>query len=156
MYPREKDRIMTRKQARENAFLLLFERKSNPTESAEQVLSCAEEARETETDAYVLDIYQGAEKNAEEIAAVIASHLIGWKAARLSAVSIAVLTLAAYEILYRDDVPDRVSINEAIELSKKYDDEKAYALVNGVLNAIVKDKEAAGTASSSAAGDGND
>ena len=49
--------------------------------------------------------------------------------------SIAVIQLAVYEIMFMDDIPTKVSINEAVELTKKYDDDKAYAFVNGVLNA---------------------
>jgi N utilization substance protein B len=48
----------------------------------------------------------------------------------------AILRLGCYEMMYMDGIPARVSINEAIELSKKYDDEKSYAFVNGVLNAV--------------------
>ncbi len=134
---------MTRKQARENAFLLLFERRSNPADTAEEVFARAEEARDVEADEYVRSVYYGAEEHAGVISETIARNLIGWKAERVSAVSAAILTLATYEILFCDDVPDRVSINEAVELSKKYDEEKAYAFVNGVLNAIVKEKSAA-------------
>ena len=46
------------------------------------------------------------------------------------------IRLAAYEMMFIEDIPSRVSINEAIELSKKYDEEKAYSFVNGVLNGI--------------------
>ena len=53
-------------------------------------------------------------------------------------VSKAVLLLATYEMMFLEDIPAKVSINEAIELSKKYDDEKAYMLVNGVLNATAE------------------
>ena len=56
----------------------------------------------------------------------------------MSIVSRAVLRLAVYELMFVEDIPARVSINEAIELSKKYDDEKAYMLVNGVLNAAAE------------------
>ena len=51
----------------------------------------------------------------------------------------AIIRLAAYEIMFCEDIPPRVSINEAIELSKKYDDEKAYSFVNGVLNALASE-----------------
>jgi DNA polymerase III alpha subunit (gram-positive type) len=57
---------------------------------------------------------------------------------RVSPVSISILRLAAYEIMFIEDIPARVSLNEAIELAKKYDDEKSYAFVNGVLNALIK------------------
>ena len=51
----------------------------------------------------------------------------------------AILMLGCYEIMFLSDIPAKVSINEAIELSKKYDDEKSYAFINGVLNAVAKD-----------------
>ena len=62
--------------------------------------------------------------------------LVGWKKERVSYVAKAVLKLAAYELMFMDDIPVKVSINEAIELSKKYDDDKAYVFVNGVLNKV--------------------
>ena len=68
----------------------------------------------------------------------IEKSLIGWKSKRLSFVSRAVLRLAVYEMMFIPDIPAKVSINEAIELSKKYDDEKAYMLVNGSLNAVAE------------------
>ena len=68
----------------------------------------------------------------------IEKSLVGWNKKRLSLVSIAVIRLAAYEIMFMDDIPTKVSINEAIELSKKYDDEKAYMLVNGTVNKIAE------------------
>ena len=51
----------------------------------------------------------------------------------LNALNLVILT---YEIMYMSDIPSRVSINEAIELAKKFDDEKSYSFVNGVLNAV--------------------
>ena len=68
----------------------------------------------------------------------IEKSLVGWKSQRLSFVSTALIRLATYEMMFMTDIPVKVSINEAIELSKKYDDEKAYALVNGSLNAIAE------------------
>ena len=58
---------------------------------------------------------------------------------RISPVSMAILKLGCYEIMFMEDIPSKVSINEAIELSKKYDDEKSYSFVNGVLNAVAAD-----------------
>ena len=63
----------------------------------------------------------------------------GWRSDRVSPVSRAIIRLATYEMLYLTDVPGRVSINEAIELAKKYDDEKSYSFVNGVLNAVAQE-----------------
>ena len=66
------------------------------------------------------------------------ASLQGWKKERVSPVSMALFRLSAYEMMFMEEIPIRVSINEAIELSKKYDDEKAYIFVNGVLNSIAE------------------
>ena len=60
--------------------------------------------------------------------------LVGWKKERVSFVAKAILKLSVYELMFMEDIPAKVSINEAIELSKQYDDEKAYVFINGVLN----------------------
>lgn len=130
---------MNRIQARENAFLLLFESVSRKDVSPREIYDLAVSEREMETDEFVDDIFFGIEKNIVRIEEVISAHLVGWKSERVSAVSMALCRLAAYEMLFRDDIPCKVSINEAIELSKKYDDEKSYVFVNGVLNAIAKE-----------------
>ena len=127
---------MQRKTARENAFILLFERACKNDETAEEIFTKATEIRGLEVDDYVKEVFFGAERNSAVIDEAIEKALVGWRKERLSPVSRALLRLAAYEIMLRDDLPVKVSINEAVELSKKYDDEKTYALVNGVLNAI--------------------
>lgn len=134
---------MNRKEARENAFLLLYEGVSKKDESAEEILQKATEERDLSVNDYVKDVFFGVYANLDALEAVIAKNLVGWKKERVSLVSMAILRLGAYEILYRDDIPEKVSINECIEISKKYDDEKTYVFVNGVLNAIAKDKTGA-------------
>ena len=131
---------MNRKEARENAFLLLYEGVCKKDESAEEILEKATEERALEINDFVKDVFFGAYQNMETLESVIAKNLVGWKKERVSLVSMAILRLGAYEILYREDIPAKVSINECIELSKKYDDEKTYIFVNGVLNAIAKEQ----------------
>ena len=133
---------MNRKEARENAFLLLYEGVCKNDESAEEIFEKATAERELQTDAYVKDVFFGVYAKAEALEEVISKNLVGWKKERVSLVSMALLRLGAYEILFREDIPVKVSINECIELSKKYDDEKSYKFVNGVLNAIFKSLEA--------------
>ena len=130
---------MNRKEARENAFLLLYEGVCKNDESAEEIFEKATAERELAVDAYVKDVFFGVYAKAEALETVISKNLVGWKKERVSLVSMALLRLGAYEILFREDIPVKVSINECIELSKKYDDEKTYIFVNGVLNAIAKD-----------------
>ena len=71
-----------------------------------------------------------------EIDKIIGEHAHGWRTDRLARVSRAVLRLAVYELVYEKDIPSSVTINEAVELIKKYDDEKARPFVNGVLNSV--------------------
>lgn len=132
---------MNRKQARENAFILLFENASRSAATPDEIVSTVMETRpETEIDDYVKDVLFGVAAHAEEIEALFESNLKGWKKARVSIVSTAIIRLALYEMLYREDVPTKVAINEAIELSKKFDDDKAYIFVNGVLNGAAEEK----------------
>lgn len=127
---------MQRKQARENAFMLIFESVCKKDETAEEIFTKATELRGLEYDSYVTDVFFGAYENAEVIDQRMEKHLKGWKKERISPVSMAILRLGFYEMLYMADIPSKVTINEAIELAKKFDDEKSYSFVNGVLNAM--------------------
>ena len=69
----------------------------------------------------------------------IEKALVGWSRDRISLSSIAILRLATYELMFMEDIPAKVSINEGIELAKRYDDDKAYSFVNGVLNKVAED-----------------
>lgn len=130
---------MQRKQARENAFMLIFESVCKKDETAEEIFTKATELRGLEYDSYVTDVFFGAYENACVIDERMEKHLKGWKKERISPVSMAILRLGCFELMFMPDVPAKVSINEAIELSKKYDDEKSYSFVNGVLNAVAAD-----------------
>ena len=130
---------MQRKQARENAFMLIFESVCKKDETAEEIFTKATELRGLEYDGYVTDVFFGAYENAEVIDERMEKHLKGWKKERISPVSMAILRLGFYEMLYMADIPSKVTINEAIELAKKFDDEKSYSFVNGVLNAMAKE-----------------
>ena len=129
---------MNRKLARENTFILLFEGACKNDETAEEIFAKAVEYREFEFDDFVKGVFFGAYENAQIISETVEESLKGWKKERLSAVSTALFRLAVYEMMFMDDIPVKVSINEAIELSKKYDDEKAYIFVNGVLNSVAE------------------
>lgn len=130
---------MQRKQARENAFMLIFESVCKKDETAEEIFTKATELRGLEYDSYVTDVFFGAYENAEVIDQRMEKHLKGWKKERISPVSMAILRLGFYEMLYMADIPSKVTINEAIELAKKFDDEKSYSFVNGVLNAMAQE-----------------
>lgn len=106
-----------------------------------------EEAVETFIDNYEGDIKEldltyikkaliGIENNKEAIDEAISSNLQNWKIDRISKVNLTILRLAAYEILFDEEVPRSVAINEALEITRKYSDEKSVSFVNGVLDKI--------------------
>lgn len=129
---------MNRTVARENTFILLFEAECREDETALEIYEYAEQFRDFETDEYVKKVFFGVFERRKEIDELVEASLVGWNKKRISPVSRALLSLATYEMLALDDVPAKVAINEAIELSKKYDDEKTYVFVNGVLNAVAE------------------
>lgn len=130
---------MQRKIARENAFILIFESVCKTDETAEEIFAKATEIRGLEYDDYVKTVFFGSSENRQVIEDAAEKYFTGWKKERLSPVTRALVRLAGYEIMFMEDIPGKVSINEAIELSKKYDDEKSYSFVNGVLNALSKE-----------------
>lgn len=127
---------INRREAREAVFELLFETEFKRDEDIVQIFALSCENREIAEDAYIHDTYFGVCEHREEIDELINRHAKGWKTNRISRVSRSVLRLCTYELLYCKDIPASVSINEAIELSKKYDQEQARAFVNGVLNSV--------------------
>lgn len=131
--------MLSRTAARELAFELIFEW-SFRDEPIEDIMNDAVDARQVENDAFARETACGTIEHLSEIDEVISAHLKGWTIKRLSRVALSVLRLSVYEILYTD-VPDSVSINEAVELAKKFggDDDASY--INGVLGAIVRGRE---------------
>ena len=134
---------LTRKEARETAFCLLFETEFRAEETAEAIFALSEEAREVAANAYVKEAYFGVIEHLAEIDEVIVRHSNGWKPSRISPVSRCAVRLCIYEMKYRTDIPKAVSLNEAIELVKKFDDLKMKAFVNGLLNGAKNEIEAA-------------
>lgn len=130
---------MQRKIARENTFILIFESLCKKDETAEEIFNKATEIRGLEYDDYVKNTFFGSYENSSVIDERIEKNLMGWKKERISPVAMAILRLATYEIMFNPDIPVKVSINEAVELAKKYDDEKSYSFVNGVLNSVAKE-----------------
>ena len=130
---------MNRKTARENAFILLFELECKNDECPEEIFDKAVSERGLEVDDYVKKVFFGVAENKKFIEENIDKCLLKWKKERVSLVSKALLQLAVYEMEFADDIPVKVSINEAIEISKKYDDDKTYMFVNGVLNAVAEE-----------------
>ena len=131
---------MQRKLARENTFILIFESICKKDETAEEIFVKATEIRGLEFDDYVKNVFFGSYENAQNIEAVIEKYSSGWKKERISPVSMALLRLGCYEMMYMSDIPAKVSINEAIELAKLYSDDEVRKMINGVLDKVYHDK----------------
>ena len=132
----------TRKEAREEAFRLLFETEFRMAEEPDAIYALSTDNREVAENAYIKAVYFGVREHLEEIDAIIVNHAKGWKPERITPVSRSAIRLCIYEMLYMKDIPMAVSLNEAIELVKKYDDSKVRAFVNGVLNGAKEEIEA--------------
>ncbi len=128
---------MTRKQAREEAFILIFEKEFNDAPS-EEILSVAEEVRDIKADDYIKNVFFGVFENLEKIDDIISKYAVGWSVSRITKTTLAVLRLAIYEINYCSDIPVSVSINEAVELTKKYATKDDASFVNGILSTVEK------------------
>ncbi len=122
---------MKRHEARAKALQVLFQLDSTelPVEEAiEHVLE------EQETDAFLEQLVRGTVEHKAQIDAALEEKLEKWTLSRLPKIERTVLRLSVYELLYMKDAPERVVLNEAIELCKVYGDEKSSKFVNGVLS----------------------
>lgn len=129
---------MTRKEQRVAVFELLFEREFRLEESAEEIFALSTENREIDSikEKYVRDTYFGVIEHESEIDELISKSSNGWKVSRLSVATRSAIRLCVYEMLYCKEIPNTVSINEALEIVKKFDEPKSRAFTNGVLNNI--------------------
>ncbi len=128
---------MTRREAREELFKLVYE-KNIRNESAQEIYE-AESLERDIADKYIKTAFVGVFENVEEIDALISENARGWKISRLSKVTLAIIRISVYEMLFAE-IPVSISINEAVELAKKYADDSAPSFVNGILNTIAKQK----------------
>ena len=131
---------MTRKQAREETFILIFEKEFND-ESVETILEINEQVRDIVADDYMKNAFCGVFEHLSEIDECISENAKGWSIKRISKVALAVLRLAIYEMKFVDSIPVSVSINEAVELCKKYATKDDAAFVNGILATVAKSDE---------------
>lgn len=125
---------MKRRDAREALFVLLYEMSFNAPEELEETILKAKEDREID-DAYIMQSIHGIYDHLEEIDQKIIAHARGWSFERLSRTTLAIMRISVYEMHYAE-IPYTISINEAVELAKKYDHDQAPTFINGILNAI--------------------
>lgn len=128
---------MSRKKSREFAFRLVFEKFFHEpdidiSESDEDFVLDDEDKN------FVNELFDGINNHYDEIINIIKDNIEGYELDRVFKVDLAILVLAIYELKFLDSTPQKVVLNEAIELSKKYSTDKSFSFVNGVLAKIVK------------------
>lgn len=147
---------MTRSNAREIVSHLIFEMNFTD-DTAKEVVDAVMEpeyydslAQETEIYAerpnekqlaYIHEAVAGIREKQEELDGYLAKYAIGWSVSRISKVARAILHVAMYEALYVEDVPVSAAINEAVELTRKYEDEDVVSFVNGILGSFARELE---------------
>ncbi len=126
---------MSRHQAREFLLRALYQREFVSTPLAEMLTNIdADDQRE-----YIEHTFAGILVHRDAIDALVGAHTIGWRFDRLALLDQNILRLGAYELLYADDVPPEVAIDEAVELAKQYGTDNAPAFINGILDRIWKE-----------------
>jgi len=130
-----------RHQARKRAVDLLFEAEARgltPAEIADGRTTLAESDSELSTlNPYTVTVARGVTEHAAHVDDLISAHLQGWTLDRLPAVDRAVLRVAVWELLYAEDVPEPVAVDEAVELAKSLSTDESPGFVNGVLGQVM-------------------
>lgn len=134
---------MSRKKARDNAFKCIYELEFGKNENLDKILEyCYEENEDKPSEIeYIEMVVRGVKENLTEIDEIILSKLKNWSLDRIAKIDLAILRLAIYEIKYLDDIPEKVSANEAVELAKIYGNNDSRNFVNGVIAAVIESKE---------------
>ena len=136
-----------RKLAREYAFKLIFEYLFLKEYEEDTMLGFLEDTNLNEADRnYIKEVYFGVTRDFPQLYEKLSGYLQNFRADRIFKPDLAALILACYEIFEREDIPEAVSVNEAVELCKRYGTEKSPSFVNGILASVLRDKPAAGKA----------
>lgn len=128
---------MIRSEKRKQAFILIFESLFD-NDSAQEIILKYNNTQKDKISDFAQNLFIKVLDNKDKITNLIKENLKNWKYDRISKASVAILQLAICEILFEDTIPNAVSINEAVELAKKYGKDTDPAFVNGVLSSINK------------------
>ena len=130
---------MARTGERENLMKLIYQMGVQEDFSAEEYEKFTALQADSQITEYFVNGYRAAASNLKEIDELIDRYSVRWKTSRLPKVDLAILRLALAEICYLTDIPVSVTINEAVELAKKYSTEKSSKFINGVLGSAARD-----------------
>ena len=135
---------MSRKAARELAFKTIFsydfQADKEQIDALVEILKHEIGEITVEDDEYIQSVVSGVIDKKEELDEMIQKYLKGWTMDRISRTDLAILRLAVFEILYREDIPYKVSVNEAVELAKIFSDDSSSSFINGVLAGVISEK----------------
>lgn len=135
---------MSRRNARKHIFNLVFQTEFNADTDVKEAIETYTEEYEDfqkgERD-FVSREYRGILANVESIDSYIDKYAVGWSVERLAKTDLAILRIGVYEIMFDNEIPDAVAVNEAVELAKEFSGDKAPAFINAVLSKIVKNKD---------------
>ncbi len=133
---------MSRRLAREIAFKTLFQKDIGTNEVEPALAELIEESGIAGDSArYARELVENTLANQADIDQLLSRHLVNWTMTRLAGVDRSILRLAAYELLYRDDIPAAVAINEALDICKTFNSEESAKFINGILDKIAREKE---------------
>lgn len=132
---------MKRRTAREKAVQCLFQIDMAEVPMKEAVALVMEDSEEDTQ--YLRLLLEGVLGHQEQIDAEIKKYLRGWQLERIANVDRAILRLAFYEIMFEAQTPDKVVMNEAIEIAKLFSDEQSHRYINGVLSSFLQARETA-------------
>ncbi|WP_057491308.1 transcription antitermination factor NusB [Streptococcus orisasini] len=136
--------IDSRRDLRERAFQALFslEFGGDNLKAANFAYTYDKAEEEVSLPLFLLALVNGVTEHREELDNTISQHLkTGWTLSRLTLIDKNLLRLGLYEIKYYDETPERVALNEIIEISKKYSDKKSSKFINGVLSQFIVEKK---------------
>lgn len=134
---------LLRRKEREYAFMMVFEALFHEGEDVSELFRGILENTddpEVKENEYIKTVFFGVADKKEELNGIISSLSPTRRLSRISKVSLALLQLALYEIYHMESIGESVSINEAVELAKVYDDDKAPSFINGLLGNAVREK----------------
>lgn len=132
---------MGRKIARESTMKIFYQMDLLEDYTQESIDKFVEEENLNQEEAlYLNDIIGHFTDNRERIDEVISTYSQGWKIERISRIDLATMRIALTEILCREDIPIQVSINEALEICKKYSSEESSKFINGILGTFVREQ----------------
>lgn len=132
---------MGRRASRDSAMKLLYQLAIKKEYNKEAVEALLGETTNGKTDKeYIESVTRGVMDSISHIDSYIERHLKRWKLDRICKVDLSILRLAVFEILFMEDIPESVSINEAVELAKRYSSNESASYINGVLSSILKNR----------------